>query len=70
MMETVGFSESGAFLLELDSSSYKAPQPVYGSALLNYFRTRLHGVISQMTGMLICTELVSADACAYTCKVI
>jgi len=32
--------------------------------------TRLHGVISQMTGMLICTELVSADACAYTCKVI
>jgi hypothetical protein len=33
-------------------------------------RTRLHGVISQMTGMLICTELVSVDACACTREVI
>ena len=28
MTETAEFSESGAFLLELDSSSYKALQPV------------------------------------------
>jgi len=35
-----------------------------------FSRTRLHGVIFQMTGMLICTELVIVDACACTRKVI
>jgi hypothetical protein len=47
MTETVGFSENGAFLLELD-----------------------YTVLYLMTGMLICTELVSVDACAGTREII